>query len=54
MPPEPRISISLNESVAKLHNLAHSNGDADKGFAAAVFDIRHLMSDLHVSTRVAP
>jgi|APCry1669190327_1035288.scaffolds.fasta_scaffold146432_1 hypothetical protein len=50
---ETRISISFNESLAKLQNAAHSNDDFEKGYAAALFDVRQLISDLQSSTRLA-
>jgi hypothetical protein len=39
--------------LAKLQNAAHSNDDFEKGYAAALFDVRQLISDLQSSTRLA-
>ena len=50
---ESRISISFNESLAKLQNASHSNDDFEKGYAAALFDVRQLIVDLQTRTRLA-
>jgi hypothetical protein len=43
---ENRVAISFKESLAKLHNEAHSNDDFEKGYAAALFDVSQLIADL--------